>query len=145
MASKGETKVVKDIKSGLQEAYPGCFLFKVNGNGFQKNGIPDLVGCIRGRFVGIEVKDPKNKTYGATLLQLQIIETIKEAGGIAGVATTLEEAKELIESGIIQTPKSGLKKAKREKEVRPIHGAGDRENSSINKKDRKVGKVKEGK
>jgi Holliday junction resolvase len=145
MAVKGETRVVKKIKEGLQKIYPNCFFFKVHGSGYQKSGIPDLIGCINGLFIGIEVKDPKNKSYGATELQLHIIELIKGAGGIAGVATSLEEAKELIENGFIQTSKSSTKKTKGKKEVCIVHGTGDRKNLGNNKKDRKAGKVKKDK
>jgi hypothetical protein len=145
MAVKGETKIVKSIKDGLIKLYPNCFFFKVHGNGFQKSGIPDLVGCINGRFIGIEVKDPKNKTYGATMLQLHMITLIKEAGGIAGIATSLEEARELIDNGIIQTSRDSTKKTQRKKEICTVHGTGDREDISDNKKDRKVSKIKKDK
>lgn len=145
MAVKGETRVVKSIKDGLQKVYPNCFLFKVHGSGFQKSGIPDLIGCINGRFTGLEVKDPKNKSYGATKLQLFVIELIKKAGGIAGVVTSLEEAKELIENGFIQTPESSIKKVKGTKKIRIVHGAGNRKDLSNNKEDRKVSKTKKDK
>jgi hypothetical protein len=136
MAVKGETKVVRDIKEKLTNHYPGCFFFKVNGNGFQRSGIPDLIGCINGRFIGLEVKDPKNKSYGATKLQLHIIELIKESDGIAGVVRSFEEAKELIDNGLIQTPKSGTKKTKRQKKIRFVHGARHWEDPSNDSPDR---------
>jgi Holliday junction resolvase len=145
MAAKGETRVVKKIKEGLQKLYPNCFFFKVHGSGYQKSGIPDLIGCINGLFIGIEVKDSKNKSYGATELQLHIIELIEGAGGIAGVATSLEEAKELIENGFIQTSKSSTKKIKRKEKICIVHGTGNRKDIGNNKEDRKISKTKKGK
>lgn len=145
MAVKGETRIVRSIKDGLQNIYPNCFLFKVHGSGFQKRGIPDLIGCINGRFTGLEIKDPKNKSYGATKLQLWVIGLIKKAGGIAGVVTSLEEAKELIEYGLIQTPESSTKETKGEKKICIIHGAGDRENISSYKKNGEISKAKKSK
>lgn len=111
MASKGETKIVNKIRAYLSEAYPGCFHYKVNGNGFQKKGLPDIIGCIGGRFIGLEVKDPSNTKYGATELQLHRIEEIKQAGGIAGVVTSIEDVKELLKDEIIQTPGRGIGRA----------------------------------
>lgn len=143
MASKGETKVVNNIRAFLTKEYPGCFHYKVNGNGFQKKGLPDIIGCINGRFIGLEVKDPANTKYGATELQLHRIEEIKKAGGIAGVVTTIEEVKELLDSEIVQAPERSSGKAKRKKEVCPTNGTGDREDLSGNKKNRKVSKTKE--
>lgn len=52
-------------------------------------GIPDLIGCYKGRFVGIEVKTPENKA-GATKLQMWFIRQIIKAGGIAFVARSWE-------------------------------------------------------
>lgn len=100
MAVKGETRVVKKIKESIEAAYPGCFLFKTHGGAYQKVGIPDLIGCVKGRFIGLEVKDPKNKSYGATKLQLYIISLIKKAGGISGVVTSPEEALKMVRRGL---------------------------------------------
>lgn len=46
----------------------------------QRSGIPDLLCCVNGYFVAIEVKASKGK---ASELQLWNIQKIKEAGGIA--------------------------------------------------------------
>lgn len=48
-----------------------------------RNGVPDILACYKGRFIAIEVKDKGNK---ATPLQLANIEQIKEQGGYALVA-----------------------------------------------------------
>lgn len=55
---------------------------KVWGGGFQTAGIPDLLCCIRGRFVALELKTEKGK---ATVLQKVNIFKIQEAGGYARV------------------------------------------------------------
>lgn len=141
MAVKGETRVVKAIKEGLEKNHPNCFFFKTHGSAYQRSGIPDLIGCINGRFIGLEVKDPKNKRYGATKLQLYIIDLIKKAGGITGVVTNLEEAEVLINEALC-TSKESPKIIKREKEVRLVNGSGNRENPSNYKKIRKINKTK---
>ena len=37
-----------------------CFVWKTHGNQFSA-GIPDIIACVRGRFVAFEVKQPGGK------------------------------------------------------------------------------------
>ncbi len=53
-----------------------------------KSGIPDITACFRGWYIAIEVKTHTNK---ATKLQMYNIKGIKEAGGIAFVARSVED------------------------------------------------------
>jgi hypothetical protein len=48
--------------------------------GFGRSGVPDIICCLRGNFVGIECKAGDNK---ATALQLKNLEEIQAAGGLA--------------------------------------------------------------
>ena len=76
----------------------GCWVLKYWGGGqFTKAGIPDLLVCCNGYFLGIELKAPNGHPSD---LQLWNIEKIKEAGGIALVLypKDFEEFKELIYS-----------------------------------------------
>lgn len=57
-----------------------CWYVKYFANGFTKKGIPDLLACVNGRFVAIEVKASKGK---ASELQKHEISKIHDAGGIA--------------------------------------------------------------
>lgn len=52
------------------------------GARFTKSGIPDLLACVNGKFVAIELKAPNGKP---SELQLYTIEQIKKAGGKAFV------------------------------------------------------------
>jgi len=49
-------------------------------------GIPDIIGCVQGRFVAIEVKIDNNQP---TPLQRHYIEKIRKHGGFAEVVTYL--------------------------------------------------------
>lgn len=71
---KVKDKVVKQLKS--EGAY---FFYPVTG-GYGTSGVPDIVCCIRGLFVGIECKAGKNKP---TALQKANIDAINQAGGVA--------------------------------------------------------------
>lgn len=58
----------------------GAWHFSPYMAGYGKNGVPDIICCIDGRFYGLEVKrEGKN----LTVLQCRLLEEIKEAGGIA--------------------------------------------------------------
>lgn len=55
---------------------------KFFANAYTKVGVPDILACVNGHFVGIEVKAPNGKP---SKLQLYNIEEIKKSGGIAMV------------------------------------------------------------
>ncbi len=57
----------------------GCWFLKYwGGAAYTKSGIPDLLACCNGRFLGIEVKAPHGKP---SELQLYNLKKIDEAGG----------------------------------------------------------------
>ena len=58
-------------------------------------GVPDIIGCYKGRFIAIECKAGKGKT---TALQDKELGAILTAGGFTFVAreTNLEELKEAL-------------------------------------------------
>lgn len=85
-----ESSLVKRIKKKLQTEIHGLYV-KIHGGPFQTAGLPDLIGCVRGRFVGIEVKCP-GKEKNLTPRQALILQSIRDAGGIAFVATDPQEA-----------------------------------------------------
>jgi hypothetical protein len=80
---------IKDKIAAWLKKQPGVWFFKVHGSAMQAAGIPDFVGCWRGRFFGLEVKVPGRT---ATKLQARTLELIASAGGIAGVVTSVDEA-----------------------------------------------------
>ena len=82
------------VKAFLKEQ--GCWFVKTWSNGVQRSGIPDLIICCNGHFLGVELKAPKGKS---SELQLWNIEQIKKSGGIAMVLypKQFEEFKKLIE------------------------------------------------
>lgn len=95
-----ETRIVKKIKEALGEAFPGAYFRKIHGNPYQHAGIPDLVGCVQGRFVGLEVKTTNGRV--SEIQRLEGIEIIK-SGGIYGVVTDAQEAIDLVLQGLNST------------------------------------------
>ena len=72
------------------------YFFPVAG-AYTSIGVPDIVACIRGRFVGIECKAGNNRP---TELQLRNLESIRDNGGIALVVNEndLEVLKQRLET-----------------------------------------------
>ena len=64
--------------------------FKVHGNGFMRSGIPDLICCINGRFVAIEIKRPDGKGKVSKLQEIEM-DRIKKSDGIAVVMDNYNE------------------------------------------------------
>lgn len=58
----------------------GCYFVKHFANAFTKSGIPDLLVCCNGYFVGIEIKATNGKP---SPLQIHNLKQIEEAGGFA--------------------------------------------------------------
>ena len=90
-----EKAVENKIKKWLKDK--GYWFFKVHGSIFQPSGIPDILACIDGKFVAIEVKRTKGGVVSP--LQKAQIQKIKENGGIAGVACSMEEFLEILKEG----------------------------------------------
>jgi hypothetical protein len=101
-----ESGLVREIVRAVHERFPGSFGFKVHGGPFQVVGLPDLIFCIGGWFVGLEVKfqHPGESVEGAlsrtTALQWAQIGNIKRAGGVAAVVASVQEALDVITSGL---------------------------------------------
>lgn len=58
---------------------------------YAKAGVSDILACIRGRFVAIEVKKPGNKP---SALQENFISAINSIGGFAFWADNLQDVKD---------------------------------------------------
>ena len=65
------------VKQFLKDS--GCWILKYwGGAAYTKKGIPDLLVCSDGYFMGVEVKAPDGVP---TLLQIYNLKTIRESGG----------------------------------------------------------------
>ena len=82
-----ERAITRTIQRHL-DTLDGWWGFKVHGAGQMLNGVPDIVGCYRGRFVAIEIKRPGQRP---TALQRHRLDQIASAGGVAVVATCWED------------------------------------------------------
>ena len=81
------------IKKFLDEQ--GCYWVKHFANAYTKVGIPDILACVNGFFVAIEVKAPNGKP---SPLQIHNIRKINELGGLGVILypNQFEDFKEII-------------------------------------------------
>lgn len=97
-----QTAVVKAII----RRHPTAWVFHPVGGPFQAAGVPDLLVCVDGLFIGIELKNPRpGETRQAmaervTPRQRAQIRAINKAGGTAGMASSVEEALELVDRAL---------------------------------------------
>jgi Holliday junction resolvase len=66
----------------------GAYVVKYPAGPHGTVGTPDLLICYRGRFIALELKagDPNLAKYAPTTMQLQQLQAVRNAGGIAFVA-----------------------------------------------------------
>ena len=71
-----EKKVKEKVCAKLKEL--GAYYFYASTGGYGASGVPDIVACYKGNFIGIECKAGKNKP---TALQERELTAIEKAGG----------------------------------------------------------------
>lgn len=84
-----ETQLVQSIKKYLA-TLPETFCWKEHGGQYGTAGIPDIIVCYHGHFVGLEAKVGKNQP---SKLQSATIQQIRKAGGTAAVVRSIEDVK----------------------------------------------------
>ncbi|MNG92707.1 VRR-NUC domain protein [compost metagenome] len=87
---KSEAKLTTQVRNYLR-AQKDVFFYKASDRYTQ--GIPDIIVCVQGRFVGIELKRTSGKPSANQLLK---IKKINEAGGISDICYSLNDAIALI-------------------------------------------------
>lgn len=93
MAKNPETRYQERVLEYLNSEVGGYWV-KIHASSYQTRGKPDIIGCYKGRFIGIELKRPDGKGRLAKLQQYNL-RLIKENGGVGIENASLEELKEL--------------------------------------------------
>ena len=86
----------KDIVNAIiryLKTVPMCFAWKEHGGMYGTAGLPDIICCVRGRFIAFEVKTTSGKL---TKLQETAIHKINQAGGKAFKVTSVEGVKAIL-------------------------------------------------
>ena len=83
-----QKKIVKYLESR------GAYVVKVVAA--SKKGVPDILACYNGNFLGIEVKTPTTRA-NVSQLQEYNLRQIDKAKGYSGVAVTVDDVKILLD------------------------------------------------
>jgi len=73
-----EGRVKRTVTNQLKAL--GAYYFFPATGGYGRSGVPDIIGCLHGKFFGIECKAGNNKP---TALQEKNLSDINTAGGVA--------------------------------------------------------------
>lgn len=73
----------------------GAWARKIAG-GPTQSGLPDVLACYRGHFIGLEVKMP-GKENRVTVLQQETLESMRASGGVTAVVTTVGQVDRILD------------------------------------------------
>ena len=88
-----ERDIVAAIKRYLGTLGEDVFFWKEHGSPYGISGVPDIICCYKGRFLGLEAKLPGGRL---TPLQMRALEKINRAGGIARRVESVDDVKAII-------------------------------------------------
>ena len=88
-----ERDLIIAIKVYLMSLGSDIFFWKEHGGCYGTNGIPDIICCYKGRFLGLEAKLPNGKL---TALQRRALDKINAAGGIGRRVESVDDVKAVI-------------------------------------------------
>ncbi len=88
-----EKDIVIAIKRYLHSLGDAVFFWKEHGGPYGTSGVPDIICCYKGRFLGMECKLPGGRL---TELQKRAINKINRAGGIARRVESVQDAMDII-------------------------------------------------
>lgn len=88
-----ERDIVAAIKRYLASLGSDVFFWKEHGGPYGTSGVPDIICCYKGRFLGLEAKLPGGKL---TELQKRALDKINRAGGIARRVESVDDARAVI-------------------------------------------------
>lgn len=95
--SQPEAKLSRRIMEALR--LEGYFCFKVHGSEFMMAGLPDIIVCADGKFIGLETKMPQSRG-NVSPRQSLVHSHIQNAGGTAEVVCSPQEALNVVRAAI---------------------------------------------
>lgn len=83
--SRLSRKIMEELRAN------GVFCFKIHGGPTMMAGLPDIIACVDGLFVGFETKMPDDRE-NVSQKQKRVHGLIREANGSVAVVCSPEEA-----------------------------------------------------
>jgi Holliday junction resolvase len=84
-----ESRLSQNIMRALRAE--GIFCFKVHGSEHMMAGLPDIIACVGGMFLGLETKNPETRKNVSPRQEL-VHTMIRESGGKVKVVCSVDEA-----------------------------------------------------
>lgn len=84
---KKERDFLLSFMAELKKQRTKMWSFKVHGEPMQVRGVPDILMCYEGLFIGLEFKIIRGGSLKVSPLQAYTIDLIREAGGFAVVVS----------------------------------------------------------
>lgn len=87
-----EARLSQKIQKAIRAR--GAWCFKVHGGPMQMSGVPDILACYRGVFVGLETKMPGGDTSN---IQEYVHGQMRRAGGVVAVVRSVVDATNVLD------------------------------------------------
>jgi Holliday junction resolvase len=94
MTTQRESRISGNILDALRAR--GVFCFKIQGGPTMMRGLPDIIACVDGHFVGLETKVPE-KRGNVSVIQRRVHELMRQAGATVVVVCGVQEALAVID------------------------------------------------
>lgn len=91
--SQPEARLSRKIMDALR--LEGYFCFKVHGSEYMLAGLPDIIVCADGKFIGLETKMPESRG-NVSPRQAYVHTQIENAQGVAKVVCSPQEALDVV-------------------------------------------------
>lgn len=92
-----EDRLVQKAKKYIKETYrEEAWVLKVAGSASQRSGVPDMIICLKGKFIALEFKR-EDGSGKASENQLIEISKIKNSGGVSCIVSNLEDIKNILD------------------------------------------------
>ena len=103
MGNQAESKLSRKIMEALR--LEGVFCFKVHGSSYMMPGLPDIIACVDGYFLGLETKMPAERE-NVSSQQRRVHSMIAAAQGEVSVVCSVAEAIVIVRSIRAKKPES---------------------------------------
>lgn len=89
-----QNKVIEHIKTTYKKE---AWFLNTVGSASQRSGIPDILACVNGKFIGIELKREDGSGRPSPQQEIEV-KKINQAGGYAIISSDYNEIKNFIYS-----------------------------------------------
>lgn len=92
-----QASIIEYLKGNPKKGIAGIGGWWLNFHGgsvYMPRGIPDIIGCFKGRFIAFEVKRPGEKPRK---IQEYTLKILKEAGAVTGIVYSVDDVINIVE------------------------------------------------